>query len=229
MPKPSRVVICQRCQRERPHHCKEMCKSCYAYVRRLLKVGICIQCGRERKDINGAGFCNSCNVRAWQVKQGSTHLIQHAQSERFRRERMGEIYREQDRERNKRRRNYRLAYNQAYYHRNAKRMRQYQSEYRKTHPEWVAEVKRRRRTRKYNLPATLTMNEWDQILEQYNHSCAYCGVSNVPLIREHNIPVTKGGGYTAENIVPACVSCNARKHDKTGAEYLAILTASSPS
>lgn len=76
----------------------------------------------------------------------------------------------------------------------------------------------RRQARIAKLPHTLTQEQWQEILEEYGHACAYCGRGDVPLEQEHKVPVTRGGGYTRENIVPACVSCNRRKGTKTAEE-----------
>lgn len=80
-----------------------------------------------------------------------------------------------------------------------------------------------RNSRKQGLPASLTHDEWKDILGKYDYSCAYCGTSGVRLAQEHWIPLSRGGGYTADNIVPACKSCNSRKHTMTGDEYLDLL------
>ena len=75
------------------------------------------------------------------------------------------------------------------------------------------------RARKKKLPATLTEQEWQDILKRYEYTCAYCPTKqseiDYPLHQEHVIPVSRGGGYTRENIVPACKKCNYRKHDHT--------------
>ena len=77
----------------------------------------------------------------------------------------------------------------------------------------------RRRARTRNLPATLTQQEWEELLETYNHSCAYCGTPESALRKklhqEHVIPVVQGGGYTKDNIVPACSHCNHTKSGRT--------------
>lgn len=65
-----------------------------------------------------------------------------------------------------------------------------------------------------NLPYTLTEAQWEEIKASYFHSCVYCNRQDVPLQREHIVPVTKGGGYTPDNIVPACASCNSSKGNK---------------
>lgn len=68
-------------------------------------------------------------------------------------------------------------------------------------------------SRKRNLPTTLTLEEWEDIKKQFEYKCAYCGQPR-KLTQDHFIPVSKGGGLTKENIVPACLSCNGRKIDK---------------
>lgn len=74
----------------------------------------------------------------------------------------------------------------------------------------------RRRVKK-NRVNTLTIEEWENILEAHNYRCAYCGVEfDCELLpeKDHVIPISKGGHNTKENVVPACKSCNCKKHDK---------------
>lgn len=71
-----------------------------------------------------------------------------------------------------------------------------------------------------SLPHDLTDTEWEVILDVFSHQCAYCdsdtwpGLPKPKLCQEHVIPVNNGGGYTIDNIVPACTSCNSRKGTK---------------
>jgi len=84
----------------------------------------------------------------------------------------------------------------------------------------------RRRSRRMKAPTTLTPNEWHLILERYNRCCAYCGKPESEvgtLAQDHVYPISRGGGYTALNIVPACKSCNSRKSAHTPAEVGFIL------
>ena len=92
-----------------------------------------------------------------------------------------------------------------------------------THPEYMPEYTKvnkeklnLRRTRRYalraNLPATLTLAEWEAIKMAYKNNCAYCGRKPRRLTKDHVIPQSKGGGTTKENIVPACGSCNSKKN-----------------
>lgn len=75
----------------------------------------------------------------------------------------------------------------------------------------------KRRTREKEIINTLTAKEWADILEEHNYRCIYCDVEfNCELLptKDHIIPINKGGHNTKENIVPACRSCNSKKHDK---------------
>ncbi len=60
--------------------------------------------------------------------------------------------------------------------------------------------------------ATLILPEWLQTLDDCNWRCAYCGTGPYEVM-EHLIPLTKGGGTTVDNCVPACRPCNSRKRD----------------
>lgn len=69
------------------------------------------------------------------------------------------------------------------------------------------------RAKHADVPATLTIVEWLITLNNFHWKCAYCQTGPYEVM-EHYIPVTLGGGTTAENCVPACFSCNARKAAK---------------
>jgi len=43
--------------------------------------------------------------------------------------------------------------------------------------------------------------------------CAYCG--GVATTRDHVVPVSRGGSNASLNLVPACLSCNSRKGNRT--------------
>jgi len=48
---------------------------------------------------------------------------------------------------------------------------------------------------------------------QFDHCCAYCGVSGEDLHIEHVVPISKGGPHALGNIIPACQRCNFSKRD----------------
>lgn len=82
----------------------------------------------------------------------------------------------------------------------------------------------RRRTLKRALPSTFTHEQWQRCLEWWNHTCAYCGAQQSfwhVLEQEHFVPLTLGGGYTPDNIIPACKNCNSKKRNTPPQEWLA--------
>lgn len=68
----------------------------------------------------------------------------------------------------------------------------------------------KRRSRIKRAPSSLTTTEWKAVLARCQHRCLYCGEAKA-LERDHIVPVSRGGGLTAENVAPACRRCNTRK------------------
>ncbi len=78
----------------------------------------------------------------------------------------------------------------------------------------------RRRARKNGAPVVdLTIADWQSLLAEHNHCCAYCRASGVRLEKDHVVPLTRGGSHTKSNIVPACRICNASKNHRTVEEW----------
>jgi 5-methylcytosine-specific restriction endonuclease McrA len=105
----------------------------------------------------------------------------------------------------------------------------------KDHPEYArAAVKRRRAIKLSAQIVDLTDAQWEIIKQTYRHNCAYCGKSLIEfsydahvraamVTMDHVIPVKRGGNHTWSNIVPVCLSCNARKRDKDAPSYQPML------
>lgn len=218
MSKRGRIVICSRCGHERRHVGHGLCQSCYGmeYRKARAKPVLCSGCGIEQPHY-AKGMCHSCYMKAWD----QAHLDQHAAKERERRATLTARYREHDRARAQtaKRRTWRRAYHQKWYAAHREGQLAYQRSYRRADPERRNNYKRRRMARVLGLPDTLTVEQWHAILEAYSHACAYCGITGVAFHREHKVPASKGGGYTAENIVPACPTCNLRKKEMTEEEF----------
>lgn len=102
-----------------------------------------------------------------------------------------------------------------YYEQNKEKELNRGRQWRKANPVKNRRIAQRRRSRKAMLPATLTVEDYAETLATFNNACAYCGVTDdqlsTSLQQEHVIPLSKGGGYTKENIIPACASCNLSK------------------
>lgn len=113
-----------------------------------------------------------------------------------------------------------------YKEQNAEHFRRIALKYRKENADKLRQHKRknnaticqRRQARKRALPATLTLQEWEQIKKDFNNKCAYCGKEK-PLQQEHFIALTKNGEYTHNNIIPACQTCNCSKGKKDFFEW----------
>jgi hypothetical protein len=103
--------------------------------------------------------------------------------------------------------------------RNARRSERYREDI--EHREKIRISKNRRLYLKKSVPCTLTENEWEETLDFFKHSCAYCGERNEKLHQEHVIPVSKGGYYTKQNIIPACSFCNKSKLNRVMEDWYA--------
>ncbi len=57
----------------------------------------------------------------------------------------------------------------------------------------------------------LSDEQWAALQEAWGGGCAYCGAVGKPLQRDCVLALSRGGRYTLNNIVPACMSCNTSK------------------
>ena len=116
---------------------------------------------------------------------------------------------------NKRFREENPEYGHEWYEENKEERSRYNAAYNKAHPEVQRANTKRRRAAKLQAPQNdFTEAQWQEIQEAYGHRCAYCGKrAKGHLTEDHITPLSKGGPNTASNIVPACKSCNSRKHD----------------
>lgn len=68
----------------------------------------------------------------------------------------------------------------------------------------------------------LTAAQWAQIQAAWE-GCAYCGAAasaDAVLQRDCVLPISRGGRYTVDNVVPACRSCNASKCNEEVTHWL---------
>ena len=73
-----------------------------------------------------------------------------------------------------------------------------------------ARAARRRKRRMDRVEHDLSVEQWAALQTAWA-GCAYCGAVDKPLQRDCVLPLSRGGRYTLENIVPACRSCNTSK------------------
>jgi 5-methylcytosine-specific restriction endonuclease McrA len=121
------------------------------------------------------------------------------------------------------------AYSQSYRARNREKSNALVREWRKQNPEkakalrdaWFeanpdahhAMRKRRKALERGASVIDFTAEQWIALQHAFKHRCAYCDKPcKGRLTQDHVVPLSKGGGHTASNIVPACKNCNSRKH-----------------
>ena len=85
-------------------------------------------------------------------------------------------------------------------------------------PEKHREHCRLRRVRISGAENTLTRGQWQSLLAGAHGVCTYCRKA-APLSMDHVIPLSRGGGHTASNVVPACKSCNSSKGNRLLSEW----------
>ena len=76
----------------------------------------------------------------------------------------------------------------------------------------------RRRSFKNKAENNLTFEQWKFAIKYFGNRCAYCGEEKY-LTQDHFIPLSKYGGYTANNIIPVCASCNSSKNNREFSEW----------
>lgn len=73
-----------------------------------------------------------------------------------------------------------------------------------------ARAARKRKRRMDRVEHDLSDEQW-QALKDAWQGCAYCCAQSASLQRDCVLPLSRGGRYTLDNIVPACRSCNTSK------------------
>ena len=69
----------------------------------------------------------------------------------------------------------------------------------------------RRRRRRIALKVhDLTDSQWTALKVAWG-GCAYCGAVGTPLQKDCVLPISRGGRYVLDNVVPSCRSCNTSK------------------
>lgn len=109
-------------------------------------------------------------------------------------------------------------YGRSYYLKNKELIDSKNRIYRSENRELCNTLGMRYRSKKKQLPSTLTTKQWNEMKSYFGNRCAYCN-SELPLTREHFLPVNKGGEFTHNNIIPACKSCNSSKQDSDFFEW----------
>lgn len=114
-------------------------------------------------------------------------------------------------------------YHERYHSRNRDRVNFLSRQWRKNNLAKKQMIQLRYRTKRRELPSTLTQDEWIRCLEYWHGCCAYCGTQRDfwhPMEQDHYTPLSHGGAYAVDNILPACRSCNPSKSDRDATEWI---------
>ena len=111
------------------------------------------------------------------------------------------------------------AYNKQYYAEHSGEIKIRTKEWAEANPEAMKEhgvfTFHRSRSKKNGIKADFTRAQWKDCKEYFSVDgetyCAYCGKKIKRASMDHVIPFEHGGEYTKNNIIPACISCNASK------------------
>lgn len=215
------IKACTTCKEEKS------ATSEYFYRDKSRKDGLFPTCKKCKKEYDKKHYQENKEHYAEYYEENKEEI---SERKRKHRQENKEKYREYDREHYQENKKYYSEYGEKryqenreyyrkYYQENKEKIIEYDRNYRLENPEVSRMIEQRRRARMAELPHTLTVEEWEEALEYFDYSCAYCGVSEEILHQEHVIPVVKGGGYTADNIIPACKSCNSSKHARDMEEW----------
>lgn len=118
----------------------------------------------------------------------------------------------------------RRQYRRVAYLRDPARINAQTAAYLARHPEVKRAKDQAYRARKIAAGGSFTGAEWLELVARWGNACAYDGKAG-PLEPDHRMPLSRGGTNFIENILPACRSCNARKHNMTEEEFRARLAA----
>lgn len=78
-------------------------------------------------------------------------------------------------------------------------------------PDKVREKNLARRARLRGAEGRVSEAEFRALCERFENRCLACGAGDVPLTRDHVVPLSKGGRHHISNIQPLCGKCNSEK------------------
>lgn len=98
-----------------------------------------------------------------------------------------------------------------------KENKEYYAKWRKNNKD---KIKKYNEYRRHHKSHEISNEEWEECLDYFDNSCAYCGMTNDECLEKFGKSLNKehinhDGSNTIENCVPSCVSCNSQKREKS--------------
>jgi 5-methylcytosine-specific restriction endonuclease McrA len=109
---------------------------------------------------------------------------------------------------------------QRHYAANRDKKRADVKQYRLANPEIYTLYGQKRRAKMAGCEYKLTAEQWREIQARFKYRCAYCNERSARLTMDHVVPISKGGAHSADNIVPACKTCNCSKQASPAPFYV---------
>ncbi len=216
---------CVNCDRtEIEHHADGLCKSCYSTKHRNDNKEHYLKVEQKRRDDPQHKEEQQKYHHDWYEENKEEYKAKTKQWAQDNKEKVRQ-YSKEWRERNPEKAKQLC---QDWYERNKEHYQEQKRKHRQENKEQIRQYGRQRRARKAGAKGSHTYKEWEAKLEEFHHLCAYCSgqlnaLSSKDITEDHIIPLTRGGSDYIENIVPACRSCNSKKHGMTGEEYFILL------
>ena len=114
----------------------------------------------------------------------------------------------------------RTEYNRQYCTAHPEKLAANDQRYRTLHKTELRERVRQRRMLRMGIPGSHSDTQWEWLCKLCNGACLCCGTIDVPLTRDHIVPITwEGATDDITNIQPLCQSCNSRKNDRHDTDY----------
>ena len=117
------------------------------------------------------------------------------------------------------------AYSAEWYLKNKERANANDRKWTKDNPDKKKEIKMRRKARLKKTEGYAEPFPKQKAIREQGNACFYCrkslGKKNNHV--DHMTPITRGGTNHADNKCVCCHSCNARKHQMTADEFMAVL------
>lgn len=107
----------------------------------------------------------------------------------------------------------------AYARNNPEKTRKWKKKWRDNNKEQLSVKRHIKRANKAKTEHSLTLEQWEQCLDFFNYKDAYTGLSMETPSQDHIIPMSKGGPYTRDNIVPCEININCSKQDSDMEEW----------
>jgi len=106
-------------------------------------------------------------------------------------------------------------YKAEYYLKNKERASENNKRWNKENPEYRRIMESKRRARLAGAGGGgFSKIQWEEMKKEYNGICPYCN-NKKDLTIEHIVPLINNGEHDADNISPACKSCNSSKGTKS--------------